>query len=66
MAASLSAVCPRTRIVLTSAGMDQRSGRMLATSAAVAFVPKQELGVTDLGALFAASAPSGAARPAGT
>ena len=53
MSASLAAACPGTRIVLTSADFDQVPARVLQASAAVAFVPKQELAVTDLGALFA-------------
>jgi DNA-binding response OmpR family regulator len=53
VAASLAAICPRARIVLTSAEVDHVPDRLLKTSAAVAFVPKTELAVTDLGALFA-------------
>jgi putative two-component system response regulator len=52
VAASLAATCPRARIVLTSAEVDQVPDRLLKTSTAVAFVPKQELAVTDLTALF--------------
>lgn len=53
VAASLADSCPRARIVLTSAEVDHVPDRLLKTSAAVAFVPKQELAVTDLCALFA-------------
>lgn len=53
VAASLAAVCPAARIVLTSAELDWVTAKVLQASAAVAFVPKQELAVTDLGALFA-------------
>jgi CheY-like chemotaxis protein len=53
VAASLAAACPGTRIVLTSADFDQVPARVLKASAAVAFVPKQQLAGTDLGALFA-------------
>ena len=54
VAASLAAACPAARIVLTSTDADCAPPRVLQTSAAVAFVPKQELAVTDLWALFAA------------
>jgi PleD family two-component response regulator len=53
VAASLAAACPGTRIVLTSAELDQVPAGVLATSAADAFVPKDQLAVTDLAALFA-------------
>ena len=53
VAASLAAACPRARIVLTSAGVDHVPAEVLRACAAVAFVPKQELAVTDLGALLA-------------
>jgi CheY-like chemotaxis protein len=52
VAASLAAACPAARIVLTST--DYVLPQIVAASAAVAFVPKQELAVTDLRALFAA------------
>jgi DNA-binding response OmpR family regulator len=55
MAVSLAGSCPGVRIVLTSAEVDHVPDRLLAASSAVAFVPKAELAVTDLGALFAAS-----------
>ena len=54
VAASLAAACPATRIVLTSTDADCAPLQVMATSPAVAFVPKQELATTDLGALFAA------------
>jgi DNA-binding NarL/FixJ family response regulator len=52
VAASLAAACPRSRIVLTSAEFDRVPAGALETSAAVAFVPKDQLAVTDLGTLF--------------
>jgi CheY-like chemotaxis protein len=54
VAASLAAVCPAARIVLTSADADRVPPALLKASAAVAFVPKQQLAVTDLAALFCA------------
>lgn len=54
VAASLAAACPVARIVLTSTDADCAPPQVMATSPAVAFVPKQELAVTDLRALFAA------------
>jgi CheY-like chemotaxis protein len=53
VAESLAAVCPGVRIVLTSAAVDHVSAQILGRSAAVAFVPKEQLAVTDLGLLFA-------------
>jgi CheY-like chemotaxis protein len=53
VAAALAAACPGARIVLTSAGIDHVPAAALRACAAVAFVPKQELAVTDLGALLA-------------
>ncbi len=52
VAASLAAACPAARIVLTSAELDRVPAKVLQTCAAVAFVPKHELAVADLGALF--------------
>jgi CheY-like chemotaxis protein len=52
VAASLAAVCPGVRIVLTSANVADVSPELLRASAAVAFVPKEELAVADLGRLF--------------
>jgi CheY-like chemotaxis protein len=54
VAASLAAACPAARIVLTSTDADCGLPQIVAASAAVAFVPKQELAVTDLRTLFAA------------
>jgi CheY-like chemotaxis protein len=54
VAAALAAACPAARIVLTSTDADCAPPQVLETSAAVAFVPKQELAVADLRALFAA------------
>ncbi len=54
VAASLAAACPATRIVLTSTDADCAPLQVMAASPAVAFVPKQELAITDLRALFAA------------
>jgi CheY-like chemotaxis protein len=54
VADSLSETCPGARIVLTSADVDHVPPRMLTACPAVAFVPKQDLAVTDLRALFAA------------
>jgi CheY-like chemotaxis protein len=52
VAASLAAVCPRARIVLTSANVTDVSPELLRQSAAIAFVPKEELACADLGRLF--------------
>ena len=52
VAAALAASCPGARIVLTSADADQVSAEVLKACAATAFVPKQELAVADLRALF--------------
>jgi CheY-like chemotaxis protein len=54
VAASLAAACPMARIVLTSTDADCAPLQVMATSAATAFVPKQELATTDLRALFTA------------
>jgi CheY-like chemotaxis protein len=54
VAASLAAVCPAARIVLTSADADRVPAQVLAACTAVAFVPKQQLAVTDLKSLFCA------------
>jgi CheY-like chemotaxis protein len=53
VAASLAAACPGARIVLTSADVGHVPAQILEIYAAVAFVPKQELAVADLRALFA-------------
>jgi len=52
VAASLAASCLGARIVLTSADADQVSAEVLKACTATAFVPKQELAVADLRALF--------------
>jgi CheY-like chemotaxis protein len=52
VSASLAAACPRAWIVLTSSDVGHVPAQVLKTCAAVAFVPKQELAVTDLQALF--------------
>jgi CheY-like chemotaxis protein len=54
VAASLAAACPMAKIVLTSTDADCAPPQVMAASAAVAFVPKQELADTDLRALFGA------------
>jgi CheY-like chemotaxis protein len=57
VAAALATVCPSARIVLTSAEVGEVPARVLATCAAAAFVPKQDLVAADLRTLL---------RPAGT
>lgn len=52
VASSLAAACPVARIVLTSTDADCAPPQVMGTSAAVAFVPKQELATADLRALF--------------
>jgi CheY-like chemotaxis protein len=54
VANSLAAACPVAKIVLTSTDADCAPPQVMATSPAVAFVPKTELVVTDLRRLFAA------------
>jgi CheY-like chemotaxis protein len=54
VAGSLAAACPGVTIVLASAAFDYVPADLLNMSAAAAFVPKDELAVTDLTALFAA------------
>ncbi|HEX6453168.1 MAG TPA: response regulator [Trebonia sp.] len=51
-AALLAGACPRVRIVLTSANMATVPDDVLKTCGAAAFVPKEDLAATDLGALF--------------
>jgi CheY-like chemotaxis protein len=53
IATALAAACPGARIVLTSANVGHVPEQVLRGCAAVAFVPKEELAVTDLEALFA-------------
>lgn len=52
VAASLAAACAGSRIVLTSADVDHVPAEVLKACAAIAFVAKHELAVTDLGTLF--------------
>jgi two-component system response regulator DesR len=52
VAASLAAVCPAARIVLTSSDVDGVSTAVLDDCGATAFVPKTELAIVDLGRLF--------------
>jgi DNA-binding NarL/FixJ family response regulator len=52
VAMSLAAVCPRARIVLTSANVAHVSAELLRECAAIAFVPKEALVGADLGGLF--------------
>lgn len=52
VATALAAACPAARIVLTSANVAHVPERLLRDCAAIAFVPKEELVGTDLGALF--------------
>jgi len=56
VAAALAAACPVARIVLTSTDADCAPPQVMATSPAVAFVPKQDLATADLRALFGAKA----------
>jgi len=53
VAASLALVCPGSRIVLTSADVDDVPRSALTDCGAVAFVPKTELATVDLNQLFA-------------
>jgi two-component system, NarL family, nitrate/nitrite response regulator NarL len=52
VAASLVAVCPATRVVLTSSDVDGVSTAVLDDCGATAFVPKTELATVDLRRLF--------------
>ena len=52
VAASLAAVCPRARIVLTSANVAHVPAERLRECTAIAFVPKEALVGADLGGLF--------------
>jgi CheY-like chemotaxis protein len=54
VARSLAAACPEAKIVLASAAFDYVPADILTTCAAAAFVPKDELAIADLSALFAA------------
>ncbi len=48
----LAAAWPGVKIVLTSASVDHVPGNLLRASDATAFVPKERLASTDLGAMF--------------
>jgi len=52
VAASLAAVCPAARIVLTSTDVDGVPTSVLADCGATAFVPKTDLATVDLARLF--------------
>ena len=52
VATMLAEVCSRSRIVLTSAVVDQLPAELLESSAAAAFVSKDELGSVDLRTFF--------------
>jgi DNA-binding NarL/FixJ family response regulator len=52
VAASLAAVCPAARIVLTSSDVDDVPAAALTACGATAFVPKTELATADLRRLF--------------
>ena len=54
VAKSLAAACPEAKIVLASTAFDYVPAEILKTCAATAFVPKDELAIADLSALFAA------------
>jgi CheY-like chemotaxis protein len=54
VAKSLAAACPGAKIVLASADFDYVPPEILTTCSVAAFLPKEELAVADLGALFAA------------
>ena len=52
IAAALSQACPSARIVLTSSDVRHVSAEILRGCSADAFVPKEELALTDLADLF--------------
>src|SRR5215211_9277300 len=52
VAASLAAVCPAARIVLTSSDVDRVPTAVLRQCGASAFVPQTDLATVDLGRLF--------------
>jgi CheY-like chemotaxis protein len=62
VAASLVSLCPRARIVLTSADLDDVPAPSVAACGAVAFVPKTELATVDLDRLFGSDPASCAGR----
>lgn len=51
-AAMLADACPSAAIVLTSADVRRMAAETLQACSAVAFVPKEDLALTDLGELF--------------
>ncbi len=57
VAAAIAATYPAVRIVLTSSDTEKVSGAALKTCGAIAFVPKTELAIADLGVLFNGTAP---------
>jgi|tagenome__1003787_1003787.scaffolds.fasta_scaffold20970736_2 CheY-like chemotaxis protein len=52
VAASLAAICPGARIVLTSSDVDQVPAAVLRECGATAFIPKTDLATVDLWWLF--------------
>ena len=52
VAASLAAICPAARIVLTSSDVDQVPAAVLRECGATAFIPKTDLATVDLRWLF--------------
>jgi two-component system response regulator DesR len=52
VAASLAAICPAARIVLTSSDVDEVPAAVLLECGATAFVPKTDLATLDLRLLF--------------
>jgi hypothetical protein len=52
VAASLAAVCPAAKIVLTSSDVDNVPTAILRQCGASTFVPKTDLATVDLGQLF--------------
>jgi CheY-like chemotaxis protein len=57
VATAIAATCPAVRIVLTSSDTESVSSELLRTCGATAFVPKTELAIADLEALFDGAAP---------
>jgi len=53
VAASIAAMCPVARIILTSSDVDQVSPADLRSCGATAFLPKADIATTDLTRLFA-------------
>jgi hypothetical protein len=52
VAASLTAICPAARIVLTSSAVDEVPAAVLLECGATAFIPKTDLATVDLRWLF--------------